>query len=180
MKANDKYKKLIDILTPALKEKGFTKYRHRFYLRIENNWGIIDFQKSTKSTSNSVIFTVNLGIASKRILEKFSQIPEGKKPDIWDCQWQVRLGHVLGINKDLWWTINEETSIDQLSEQLKEYILDYGVPEILKYISDDSLRDLWLSGKSPSLTKIQRLRYLSILLKEIGPQNLLDTIKSER
>jgi hypothetical protein len=52
--------------------------------------------------------------------------------------------------------------------------LNIGIPEIAKYIHDHNLRDLWLSDYSPSLTEFQRLLYLSVLLKEIGPIELLE------
>lgn len=174
---NGKFKSLISSLDSSLKNQGFKKRSNSFYLQVSGNWGIVNFQKSTKSTRNKIEFTVNFGIASTRILKK--SLGTQARPDIWDCQWQVRLGHLLEAKRDLWWTIDLETPIDQLSRQFQEYIFNYGIPELLKYIDDTSLRDLWLSGKSPSLTKIQRLRNLSILIKEIGPEDLLNSVESE-
>jgi hypothetical protein len=42
------------------------------------------------------------------------------------------------------------------------------VPEIMLYKSEDALRDLWQSGRSPGLTEGQRIICLAALLKEMG------------
>lgn len=179
MKAVENYKKIINDVTPSLRERGFKKSGASFYLQNEESWGIVNFQKSTKSSSEHIVFTVNLGVASKRLLKLSSTLHVGSRPGIWDCHWQERLGHLLEEKKDVWWTVEYQTPIDQLSHQIQEYIFNFGVSEVLKYMSDESLRALWLSDKSPSLTKIQRLKYLSVLLKEIGPRELLDSVQDE-
>jgi len=174
------YKRIIKDVTPSIQKQGFKKTGVSFYRQNEESWGIINFQRSTESSAETIVFTVNLGVASKRLLKL---IPIGRasrsKPDIWDCHWQERLGHLLDENKDVWWTVDHQTSVDQLSYQIQNYITQLGVPEVLKYMSDESLRDMWLSGRSSSLTKVQRLTYLSVLLREIGPRELLTTVQAD-
>lgn len=166
---------LSTIIRPSLKQQGFTKTRQSFYYPREGNWGIINFQKSTRSSSAEVIFTVNVGIASNRLLTFLATIDANKRPDILDTQWQERLGRLLPENDDLWWTIDSGTNIDELGQYLLENILNYALPAIHQYIRDESLCALWLTGKSPSLTNFQRLLYLTRLLKEFGPAELLET-----
>jgi len=36
------------VISPYLKSHGFLKKQHTFYYTFENNWGLIDFQKSQK------------------------------------------------------------------------------------------------------------------------------------
>lgn len=165
---------LSTIVRPSLKMMGFTKTKHTFYYSNEGNWGMINFQKSSRSTSGEIIFTVNVGVASSRVLTFLSRMDANKKPNIWDAQWNVRLGHLLPENDDIWWTLNQRTSIDELGQYLLENISNYALPAIHKYIKDESLRDLWLSGKYHWLTNFQRLLYLAWLLKEIGPSELLE------
>jgi hypothetical protein len=166
---------LSTIVTPSLKKMGFTKTQHAFYYSYEGNWGIIDFQKSRQSNSTETIFTINVGVASNRILTFLSKMDANKKPDIWDTQWRVRLGHLLPENHDIWWTIDQGTNIGELGQYILDNILNYALPVIHKFIRDEALRDLWLSGKSPSLTNFQRLLFLAPLLKQIGPSELLET-----
>ena len=55
------------------------------------------------------------------------------------------------------------------------------VPEISRYVSDEALRDLWLSGRSPGLGEYERLRYLAVLLKAISPgEHLEPTLEALR
>jgi hypothetical protein len=166
------FKKLVIFVTPALKPYGFSRNRQTFYCRSQNNWGLIDFQKSWQSNKESLPFTINLGVASERLLRFFS-LDKIKRPSIWDCQWQIRLGYLMN-KKDMWWKVDEQTSVENLGKEIINPLTNRAIQEINRYISDESLRDLWISGQSPSLTEFQRLIYLSVLLKELGPEELLE------
>lgn len=172
MGAQQLFKKLVIFVTPALKPYGFSRNRQTFYCRSQNNWGLIDFQKGWHSSDEILPFTVNLGVASERLLRFFSP-DQIKRPTIWDCHWQIRLGNLVS-NKDVWWRVDEQTSIESLGNEIIDLLTNRAIQEINHYISDESLRDLWISGQSPSLTEFQRLMYLSVLLKEIGPAELLE------
>lgn len=167
------------VMSPSLKKWGYTKVRNSFYLPSEGNWGIIDFQKSQKSDSSQIKFTVNIGIASRRILNFLGFEEKNKKPNIWDSQFMVRLGHLLPENSDIWWTIDQETTIEELGLFTVDLVIKYALPAIQEHLSDESLRDLWRSGKSPSLTEFQRLLYLSVLVKQIVPVEILEPTINE-
>ena len=76
-------------------------------------------------------------------------------------------------NGDRWWTIDETTNISDLAEQIRMPLEELAIPELDAYVRDESLRDLWLTGQSPNLSPFQRLEYLSVLLKKLGPRELL-------
>jgi len=174
MNIEPKYQLLLSQVASILKNYNFKKNSSTFYYQNNNgNWGIINFQKSMKSTSGEILFTINVGVVSARLLNFFSVKPSKKRPNIWDCHWRIRLGQLIE-GKDKWWLIDFETSIEELGENITTYLLSLAIPGIEKYIEDNELRDLWLSGKSPSLTEFQRLLHLSVLLREIGPQELLE------
>ncbi len=175
MELNSMYQRLLSRIASALKYRGYKKRSSNIYIQENGNWGLINFQKSTKSTSEKIIFTVNLGIASARLLRFFSVKYPENGPNLWDCHWQKRLGQLIK-GEDMWWSIESSTLIDELGENILKYIDSLAVPEISKYLDDNELRDLWLSGSSPSLTEFQRLMYLSVFLKELGPQELLEPI----
>jgi Domain of unknown function (DUF4304) len=172
MDAQQLYKNLAIFVAPALKPHGFSRNRQTFYCRSQNNWGLIDFQKSWQSDRETLHFTVNLGVASERLLRFFSP-DKIKRPSIWDCHWQIRLSYLMNKN-DVWWKVDEQTSIDDLGKEIVNPLVNRGIQEINHHIRDESLRDLWISGQSPSLTEFQRLMYLSVLLKELGPSELLE------
>jgi hypothetical protein len=172
MDAQQHFKNLVTFVAPVLKPYGFSKNRQTFYCRSPNNWGLIDFQKSWQSNKESLPFTVNLGVASDRLLRFFSP-DKIKRPSIRDCHWQIRLGYLMN-KRDLWWKVDEQTSIENLGKEIVNPLENRAIQEINHYISDESLRDLWISGQSPSLTEFQRLMYLSVFLKELGPLELLE------
>ena len=178
MELESRFRYIISRVTPAVKINGYRKRKTDFYVHESGNWGIINFQKSTTNTSERLIFTVNLGIASSRLLHFFSVKHPESGPSILDCHWQMRLGELIEGN-DMWWSIAIGESIDQLGERLLNHIVNLAIPEIVKYLDDYALRDLWLSGYSPSLTKFQRLMYLSVFLKELGPRELLEPTLKE-
>jgi hypothetical protein len=163
-------------VAPALKVEGFSRRGTTFFLMKYENYGIINFQKSTTSTKERILFTINLGVASRKIYDIFDFKAEELKPSLLNCQWWTRLAPPW--NGERWWTIQFITSIDLLERDLLSQIIDIGIPEIKLYLQDDALRDLWLSGKSPSLTNFQRLLYLLAFLKDLGPHDKInETIK---
>lgn len=52
-------------------------------------------------------------------------------------------------------------------------------PIINKYISDEALRDLWLSGQSPGISSVRRLMYLSVMLRALGPIESLNDVSRD-
>lgn len=178
MKPADSFKKmLVETIEPSLKSHGFSRRGYTFYILQRGNWGLINFQKSNKSSPKEFIFTVNLGVASALLLKFFQEL--GTKPDIWDCHWRLRLGYLLEEPGDRWWTITRDTSLDKLSQEMRNHITKLAVTEVLRHLPDEALRDLWLSGKSPSLTNFERLRNLLVLLKILGPENLFEATATE-
>jgi hypothetical protein len=166
-------------LFPELRKIGFKKSKYSFYIIKNDNWGIINFQRSQENDKNLFRFTINLAVVSKRILGFFKNLENNKIPDVWDSQWRVRLGELMPEKKDKWWIINEETNITEFSRLLLSLINEFALPSIFKYISDQSLMDLWLGGKSPSLTEYQRLLNLAVLLKMKGQDDLFKQIVME-
>jgi Domain of unknown function (DUF4304) len=166
------YGLLLAGLTNELKGRGFSRQGSSFYLRKGNNWGLINFQKSTKSTADSILFTVNLGVASER-LRRFFSGQKAELPGVSACHWSMRLGF-LQAGRDKWWTVDRGTVLDLVEEEIRHLLLERGIPEIEKHVDDASLRDLWLAGRSPGLTEIQRLMNLVVVLEAIGPTDALE------
>lgn len=85
----------------------------------------------------------------------------------------MRLGF-LQAGRDKWWTVDQGTALDSVEQEIRQLLCERGILEIEKHLDDANLRDLWLSGRSPGLTEIQRLMNLVVLIKAIGPPDLLD------
>jgi hypothetical protein len=168
--ANSLYRALIqDEIRPLLKKHDFRCRGSVFRRRRDGVWHLVALQKSRKSTARRTIFTVNLGVASERIMRW--EALEPARCGIVNCHWRARLGHLSPERRDVWWTFENEASSAMAGTQVKQRLEDYGLPELDKLEDDFALRDLWLSEKSPGLTDTERLFDLSILLRDLGPRD---------
>jgi uncharacterized protein DUF4304 len=168
---------LLKVAYASMKPRGFSRKGQSFYLYRHANWGIVNFQKSTGSTREKILFTINLGVASTRLLEFFeSGRFSDRRPNIWDCHWHERIGSLLPGRQDTWWSIDATTPLEELTQTLCGHLQDVGIPEIEKHISDVALRDLWLTEFVSGVGGPQNLEPLSVLLKILGPQHMLDAV----
>src|SRR5688572_513057 len=97
----DKYNELVKNIASAIKKEGFIKNGDSFYLNKENNWAIINFQKSVYSDNRVLKFTINLGTASTT-LRKFGGEEIEIKPKIENCHWRRRIGFLMPQKDDYW------------------------------------------------------------------------------
>jgi hypothetical protein len=160
----ERYKNLISNIGNILQKEGFLKKGNTFYIRENDNWGILDFQKSRNSTLNEVLFTINIGV-SLTILRKFNNEDLKQKPELEKSHWNKRVGFLLPEKKDYWWKINNDTDLEQLTDEISKILINVCIPEILKHISDESLEIEWLNGVSSGPTELQRYIFLTTLLK---------------
>jgi hypothetical protein len=160
----DSFKELLSIVARRLVEADFRRKGNTFYLRQADNWGIVNFQKSGKSTAEVILLTVNIGAALGVLLE-FSGIRASDLPCIDECQWRKRLGFFSPEPSDTWWRIDATTSPTVVGAEILDALLRLAVPEMKKFMSDANLRALWASGEAPGLTEVERLKHLSVLLK---------------
>lgn len=184
MEPSQAFKELLKANAAMMKREGFSRSGQTFFLHADGNWGLINFQRSMASSRLQITFTINLGIASARLLKVFPP-PHARatgrdtRPDIWDCHWRERIGSLLPERKDIWWKIGMNSQVERLGDQINTHLRELAIPEVKKYISDESLRDLWLTRRSPGLTELQRLEYLSVLMKALGPQESLESVLEE-
>lgn len=164
MTPSDAFKVLLNHVKPVLREIGYTRSRARFYTRHHGNWGVIEFQKSQRTDKKHLVFTINLGIASARLQQFYSGNSILRDLKIDACHWNERIGALLPGKPDKWWTIADGTHVDDLCTEIQSILVDVASVEIERYICDEALRELWLSGRSPGLTNFQRLRNLSVFL----------------
>ncbi|KPJ65105.1 MAG: hypothetical protein AMJ43_11410 [Coxiella sp. DG_40] len=174
MNSLSSYKRIIEKhVLPFLEELGFRRFGDSFKIIVSGNIGIIDFQKSNKSTNNHVFFTVNLAVILHSLYEFEGFHTPIEKLREENGHWRERLGYLLPERSDVWWEVSKDTDMDAIGHELVLIIKDYAIPEIMQYISDENLMNLWIEGKSPGLTNIQRLEYLTVLLKLKGYNKFL-------
>ncbi|WP_142685408.1 DUF4304 domain-containing protein [Chitinophaga polysaccharea] len=160
----DKFNELISLVGKHLKAKGWVKKSNTFYLKLDNNWGLINFQSSSDNSPTEKKFTINLGVSST-VIRDFDGDTLETKPNLIDCHWSARIGHFMEDRKDTWWTINQFTDLDQLSSDIIAIVDRIGIATIKDRISDSKLIDLWSNNETQGSQELKRLTYLTILLR---------------
>lgn len=161
------FKNLLTRVGALLREKGFRRTGNAFCCSRQGNWAVINFQRSTKSSAQSIIFTVNLGVASGSLLKFFGQ-PKDRAPKIDQCHWRQRIGFTLPEASDRWWHLDADQNPESVVGELSDAIMNFALPAIEEHLPDAALRAVWESGTAPGITETDRLRYLSALLKIQG------------
>lgn len=167
-------------IATALESRGFTRRRALLaQRRASGNWLAIKFQKSRESTPSNVRLTLNVGVVSALLAPAaagthmaLEALPTGA--------WHLleRIGRWTPAGDDRWWSIADEADLDVAVEEI-ERALVLALDELDGMVSDEQLRDLWLSRRSPGLTDGQRLFHLGALLAALGPAELLPAVLDE-
>jgi hypothetical protein len=177
MRADDVFKAAWTLLKKDLKRHGFSCAGTA--ARRGSSVGpiaLISAQKSQRSTGETVLATINYGVFSLRVAAGMEEPPE-RPPSVDRAHWRTRVR--FGASE--WLTIRSTDDPDRVAAALAEVVLGSIVPDLDRHSTDEELRDEWLSGSSPGLSAMQRLLYLVILLREIGPSARLgESIKALR
>ena len=142
---------------------GFKRRSSTFRLIDQGNCGIIDFQRSDKSSSEKLIFTVNICVVCGELLDgapsQLDQVP------ITSAHLRHRVGKLLPGRPDKWWELSSPTTMASVSQEVISLIETQVVPYIKKYLSTNELIELWRTGQAPGLTAIGRDQFLLRLQK---------------
>lgn len=142
---------------------GF-KFRRSIALLEGNNAnGILEFQRSSKSSMRDLLFTVNVGVVFESLVDPRSLRSARASPSTMNAQIRERIGNLLPEKQDRWWQITESTDLNSLCTEVSTLVLQYGVPFIRKYIRLEDALSLWKRGESPGLTDGEREQYLARL-----------------
>jgi len=155
------YDHVVASCAETLRSAGYARRGSSLRKEANGNVAIVEFQKSSKSNAEAIVFTINLGIVCGRLLEGGES--SLKKVGIVDAHVRQRVGMLLADRPDKWWTIDPKTDANSLIEEISSLIEYEAAPYLDRHLNDDALVALWESGQSPGLTETQRLRYLTRL-----------------
>lgn len=126
-----KFDKIIEIFRETLKPLGFKKKANNFYLQLSEIGQIINIQKSQSSNSSNILFTINIGIFEPKFWLQIYDYQHTKTipnyPTEPECLIRKRIGELLNKG-DIWYKIDNETDIKDLTFQIKETIKEYILP----------------------------------------------------
>jgi hypothetical protein len=170
----EEYKKMLKEIEKKLKLYGFSRKGESFYCTINNNTGVINFQKS-RDTSDIVKFTINLGICSNAI-KLLLEPDSNNSTTISECHWKERIGMLLPNKVDFWWELYPHDFF-KINSMIEEVLIKKAIPKIEELIKDESLEEYWLNGNYGGLTELERFINLTTLLKLHNRKNLHDVIE---
>ena len=158
------YKQIIlSQLQALLKPLGFRKKDQCFSIEAGDTILFIQLQSSRKSTKDVLIATINLGIFSLLVAANEGNT---RAPNILDAHWRERIGRFMPGGLDKWWTIHNQSEADLCGAEITSILVNRALPHMRSLASEDGLKSLWESGKSPGVTEYQRKQFLQALTRE--------------
>ena len=170
------FKEIITALNPFFKQNGFTKKGNTYYLEVNKNYGLVNFQKSRESTKDLIKFTINFGIYSNFLGQLEYDYNNLLKPEFDQCQWQARVGTFMSGSDDYWWSVNLSDDLNNVTNNVMDIVRNNIMPEMYKRLSDDGLINCWMNETFAGTTEIGRFKYLTTLLKAKGDFNTLNQV----
>ncbi len=163
----DLLKHIITEISPFLRQFGYQKKGNSFYLLINKNYGIINFQKSKDNNSEITRFTINFGVYSNVLSQELDyEYTKITIPNFEQCHWQARIGFFMLGCPDFWWSVKESDNLNEITNKVMEEIENIVFFQLNKRFSDEGLINCWLHETFSGTTAIGKFKYLTILLKE--------------
>jgi hypothetical protein len=157
------FQRLLRSLRPICSASGFRQRSQNFIGESPECWGVINFQKSRYSAADEKSFTINLAMASKRILAYCGETTTAPPP-AYACHWaNTRIGSLLPDSRDKWWAISNDDSYASIASEVANAVAELAIPLIKPRLTEQGLLELWAS-KTPGAFELPSLKYKSILL----------------
>lgn len=158
------YSSLLDGFRPQMGECGYQKAGSVFRRVAGQNAGLVEFQQSSKSSAQEVIFTINCGVVLGALSLEDEFQP--KKATIPDAHVRNRVGFLMSEKRDIWWSLANDTDLVRLGAELLPILDESVIPYVDRYLDPANVIALWSSGVSPGLTEKQRSRYLAQIAEQ--------------
>lgn len=156
-----------------LRPLGFRRRAFDFRQESEECWAILNFQKHKSSTEEMQSFTVNLGVASKHVLE-FEELAQNRPPMEHECCWRKRLGALLTPASDRWWKVTDAASAKSVSREVREALLTKALPKMEALMRDEELLDVPPGSWVGAIPIFRVHRYKAILAAGLGRQEEME------
>jgi hypothetical protein len=127
---------------------------------IENgNSGVIEFQKSGRSTAEAKTFTINVGIALGALIARTTKKPISHC-SVAECHAYLRLGELREPASDLWWTVTGNEIDHAVLADVLDRVERDALPLIRRAIGEGALASMWRAGESVGTNAGRRVQYL--------------------
>jgi Domain of unknown function (DUF4304) len=176
--AQHTYEEFLRQFSDRLKTAGFRRRGNTTARDTNGIWHLLTFQRSQKSSKDDILFTLNVGIASERLLRLFDVHSKGN-PDVTVASIRLRIQDLLppaDRNRD-WWSVDTSSECEWLATEFGAYADELLLPFFeTAGASDIALRDYLLSGAPSGLTRLERLMHASALQRMTADKDLDKTL----
>jgi len=141
-------KGVVAAFAPTLKSAGYRKQGARFRQEVSATViQLVNIESSRWNVGSEGEFTVNLGVYHRDLAALHDALPVVESPLVHDCIVQQRIGFVMPVGRDFWWSINPKTDLVALGAEVAAAWLKYGKPWLDAKSSLDGARDFLLEKK---------------------------------
>ncbi len=127
----DMMKTVVAAFTPTLISAGYHKQATRFHREYSSTVvQLVSIQGSQWNYDGSGTFTVNLGVYHRDLAALHDALPVVDSPFVRHCVVQQRLGLLMPVGLDYWWTIDANTDLTALGLEVASMWVRHGKPWI--------------------------------------------------
>ncbi len=131
------YKSLLKSIGKELKAYSFKKNGAQFIQETDAGYNIVHFQVDKYASKEEYRFTVEIGVAPKKLFEVGALDLIGKV-DIADCLFRTRLNHLMG-RREQWWRLETKDSVEQCFRDIWSGLQDKALPIFTKTATESEL-----------------------------------------
>ena len=89
---------------------------------------LVNIQSSQWNIGSDGEFTLNLGVYHRDLAELHDAMPVVESPLVQQCIVQQRIGFLMPVGRDFWWSNNPKTDLTGLGEAVAAAWVRYGKP----------------------------------------------------
>jgi hypothetical protein len=169
------FDQMLKEVAASLGDLGVRKRGRDLVWESDECWGVIHFQKDRKDHLEEQKFTVDLGVASKRIL-RFDGLVTDRAPRTHECCWRRRLGQLGKKPTDLCWSMTDYWTFRTAVDDVTDLIRSEALPAMKTLMEDRALLRLHGHHWGAFLSDFAALRFKAIILAELGPSQELSLV----
>lgn len=148
----------------VLRAAGFDRRAKSFVAERDDALMLVHLQGCERSTGESAVVTVNLGICS-RALQRRGERGLASIAGL-SCHWWTRIGHLTPHATDRWWRIADPVAAVEAAAEIAALVKIYCLPEMERLSSTERLRAHWRGGGAGGVNDAMRDRFLAALETE--------------
>ena len=166
-------------LTRIASSRGLKPERRPGLFSIERggNLGLLHLAKARYSEQDIASYEPHLGVLSGRLSDVLGTPMSIQLPEPFVQHWyRSRVFIHDELDDDVWNDITDSSSkLDVVEDDFRNGL----VPVLLEHLTDEGLRDCWMTYRDPSLDPVAQKAFLGILLSRIGPIEKLESVHME-